>query len=208
MKTCTRCKEQKSIDLFSKNKRYADGLWIHCKPCDAQRVHEYRLKNPEKAKESSLRYVAANKELVAARKKQYRKENADKCKSARREAYAKNRERELEVGRIYKAGNKERIAAANAAKLKANPEMNRFYRSQRRAKERNAQPSWYDPKKIRDLHSEAAALFNETGEVWHVDHIVPLKSDLVCGLHWHGNMQLLPASVNQSKSNRHWPDMP
>jgi len=30
----------------------------------------------------------------------------------------------------------------------------------------------------------------------------------VCGLHVEHNLQVIPRSVNQSKNNRRWPDMP
>jgi hypothetical protein len=58
-----------------------------------------------------------------------------------------------------------------------------------------------------DMFRSARELTRSTGREHHVDHIVPLQSPLVCGLHCEQNMQILDAFSNLSKLNRWWPDM-
>jgi 5-methylcytosine-specific restriction endonuclease McrA len=65
-----------------------------------------------------------------------------------------------------------------------------------------ATPSWADLDGIEDVYLEAEYMQME------VDHIVPLQSNLVCGLHVWDNLQLLTKSENCQKKNHYWPDMP
>lgn len=98
---------------------------------------------------------------------------------------------------------------ANLTKVKdaANsPEM-RAYRSARRAKERMAKPQWADDSAINRMYQWAESLTKTTGFKWQVDHVVPLQSGRVCGLHWEGNLQVISAKENIAKGNRHWPNM-
>lgn len=80
--------------------------------------------------------------------------------------------------------------------------------AQRRARRMMATPAWVDGDAILAFYAEANRLSIETGTVHHVDHIVPLTSKLVCGLHCEHNLQVLPGVENLRKHNRHWPDKP
>ena len=66
-------------------------------------------------------------------------------------------------------------------------------------------PVWADTKKINAIYDEAARLTRETGIPHEVDHIYPLRSKVMCGLHVEANLRVIPMPVNRSKSNRWWP---
>ena len=67
-------------------------------------------------------------------------------------------------------------------------------------------PSWLSPeqhdrmKEIYDLAHDCSIM---TGEVYTVDHIVPLCGYNVSGLHVPWNLQVLPADLNTKKARRH-----
>lgn len=78
----------------------------------------------------------------------------------------------------------------------------------RRFSKAKATPSWVNVDAVLEVYAQCRALSSETGVRHHVDHIVPLRSKLVCGLHCEANLQVLPKSENLKKCNRTWPDMP
>jgi hypothetical protein len=84
----------------------------------------------------------------------------------------------------------------------------RIWGMRRRASERQAPPAWADPDLTRAFYRLARIYTEALGERFSVDHIVPLTDPRVCGLHWHGNFQILPLLDNVSKGTSHWPGMP
>lgn len=65
-----------------------------------------------------------------------------------------------------------------------------------------ATPPWADFKKIRKVYDEAERLTWLTGIKHTVDHVVPLRHPLVCGLHIHTNLCVMPKKLNAAKGNR------
>jgi hypothetical protein len=79
--------------------------------------------------------------------------------------------------------------------------------NRRRAAKVGATPSWARQDRIDQVYLECEIL-KAQGVDCHVDHIVPLLSKLVCGLHCEANLQVITAKENLTKGNRYWPDMP
>jgi hypothetical protein len=64
-------------------------------------------------------------------------------------------------------------------------------------------PSWANFKYMNLFYKLAKIEQVRTGKAVHVDHIIPIISDVVCGLHCEDNMQLLFAEYNLKKSNHY-----
>jgi alpha-mannosidase len=67
---------------------------------------------------------------------------------------------------------------------------------------KSATPSWANKEKIKEIYIQAVKLSESTGVRHEVDHIIPLTSKLVCGLHNEFNLQILPMVENRIKSNK------
>lgn len=89
---------------------------------------------------------------------------------------------------------------------KRDPAYCRYKTAKRRALKKEATPSWANMQYIKDVYADvqnAQELFKSVGVDWkfHVDHIIPLSHNRVCGLHCEHNLQVLTAEDNIRKSN-------
>lgn len=150
----------------------------------------YRQANKEALAKKSKAYREINKEALAERKKAYRKAHKELIVEQRKAHYQANKQVKAEQMKAYRKANPHIIYALNA---------------KRRATKLQATPSWANKEHIDSIYY-LASINRKAGLDVQVDHIVPLLSDLVCGLHCESNLQLLRGSDNLAKGNRHWPD--
>ena len=125
------------------------------------------------------------------------------CSRGAKKIYADYAERRKELHRQNPEVRGAAIAKYREVHKERRYVSNRITASKQRAKRRllKSEPEWSEKQKINVVYEKAKELGFE------VDHIVPLVSDTVCGLHVWCNLQLLALQENRTKSNKVWPDM-
>ena len=154
--------------------RKTKGSCVECIKEDWVIDNEKRKDKPksEAAKAAGRRYYERNKETVKARS------NA----------------RPIEEKRTHRNKHKE-----------LNPELYKALTSVRKRRHRDATPKWITAEQklaMRELYLHAQKLTAMTGERYVVDHIIPLISPEVCGLHVPWNLRVITQEENLKKSNK------
>lgn len=157
------------------------------------KAREWRLANPEKVKIARAAWREANPERYVAAQAAWFAAHREERKLYRKQQHQNTRERANALARLWKKSNASRVTALNC---------------KRQALRLKAIPVWANLEKIEAMYRAARDITVETGIVHHVDHIVPLQSKWVCGLHCEANLEVIVGTDNQRKSNRRWPDMP
>lgn len=127
---------------------------------------------------------------------------SDAAKAAGRRYYEKNRE--VVIARAKHCPDEQKRRAKKNWELK-NPEDRKARTSSRKRRHRMATPKWLTYLQKQEMHSLyriAQQLTKTTGVRYVVDHIVPLRSDTVCGLHVPWNLQVITQDENLRKSNK------
>lgn len=198
MKACAKCGVVKALGEFYPNTTAKSGISAVCKAC------------------TRLRSAARNKRAapqLAEQRAERRREHQEWLKSedgARNQAMRDERRR-LETSvrhAMWYAENKDRVYQKGVRLRRLHPDRFRANCRNYQQRKRGAIPPWATVDGINLVYLAAAIVSRETGSVWEVDHVVPLRHPLVCGLHCESNLQLLPARENRSKGNRYWPGMP
>ena len=228
MKKCTKCKVEKELIFFTKQKTNKNGLRGNCKSCQKElnkeyyqankKYHKKRYQaNEERIKEYYKEYYQANKERRKEYKKEYQKANKEKIKEYRK----LNKEHIKEYQKEYIKANKERIKEYQKEYKKERRKVdplfkitynlrNRTYQAFKRkgyCKTSKTQEmlgvSWEVCKAHIERQFTKGMNWDNYGD-WHIDHIIPLASanteERLKKLCHYSNLQPLWAVDNLIKS--------
>jgi len=159
---------------------------------------------PRKTKGACIECLKVEWQQAAEKRSDYFREynKREDVKDRKNEWYEANKEQVIQAAAIrppeilrqyrnaWKLNNKLQVRADTKA---------------RRRKHREATPKWLSRKhksEIRQLYQIAITMTQTTGEQYVVDHIIPLRSDIVCGLHVPWNLRVMTQEENLRKSNK------
>ena len=158
-----------------------------CRRCVDDKRRLRRLANPATYRERDRSKYWKNPERERVLMKANRQKHVEKRRRAKRDAYHQAPD---EYKRRAKAWGKE------------HPQYRRHQKAMRRAREIEAVPHWLTKQQRAEMRAIYVAA-RQIGPSVEVDHIVPLRGRLVCGLHVPWNLQILPMVANRQKSASH-----
>jgi hypothetical protein len=128
----------------------------------------------------------------------WKENNREKIRQYNKERYRRKREEILRINAEYRRNNPEKKRELTHNYRINNLSYMAAKEAKRRALKLKATPAWLTEehwKQIQAVYEEARLLG------FHVDHIIPLKNKIVCGLHVPWNLQPLPPKENMKKHN-------
>ena len=119
--------------------------------------------------------------------------------------YYENPEHRRELSRQEYRRNVDRVRISSAKYYKKNKHKIIVRNKKYKKRLREATPNWLselDNFLIDEVYVMSLLRSECTGVKHHVDHIVPLRGESVCGLHAPWNLQILTATENCAKQNK------
>jgi hypothetical protein len=217
MAICSICKIEKLESEFGIRKNRKKNITSMCIQCKRIYAKKWYEKNKEKAREIAKKSHFKNRENNLKRCKKWREDNILRVRKKSLQYYYKNRQQCIERVKKYREifrdivkkyeyewRTKNKIYVRERARKwsKENYGKIRNYYAKRRKNLRQATPFWVDTDRIKEIYDKCYKTTLETGIQHEVDHIIPLKNPLVCGLHVPENLQIITASENSRKKNK------
>lgn len=161
------------------------------------------------------RYTAKHPKLAAKRAQQWQKENRERYNAKKREHYHRDMQAGTGSNAVKEQRRREAVAQRKNSRQPPMGQAERVKRYRRKnlaayaerqraryARRLGATPIWANLSAIRQIYKEAEFMSLATGIPHDVDHIIPLKSLVVCGLHVETNLRVIPRNINIRKGNK------
>lgn len=167
---------------------------------------QYYKDNKQKLVEYNARYREDKKDILKTKAVEYRRANLSELKERDAQYYQNNREIAADRASRYYASNCERVKRVVLQYRKANPHKVAVFASNKKLALSRATPSWSETDQIDVVYKKRDEYRQLYSILFEVDHIIPIVSDTVCGLHVLANLQLLDKSLNCTKTNNYQAD--
>lgn len=178
IRECTKCRVIQPLDCFSiaANRPKSGGRLTQCRACTNAAARIRMARNPG----LQIEYNKKSRSNPEVKRRLY------------------------EINREWSKKNKHHHRALISDWRKKNPAGHRARVQERKALVRmGASYITHEMRtSIKDIYKECISLEASSGIRHHVDHIIPLRGDGVCGLHVPWNLQIITAENNMKKGNR------
>jgi len=171
-----------------------------CYICILEKSQKWRSNNRHYHEKYNHEYRENNKEQLSDdQKKRYRQ-----LKTINPDVF---KEKDRKNHKTYRTKHLNKIRAMNKQYRTINSGIINAKTAKRRAIKMQATPTWSDIQKIREIYQDCQdinimnKLIGGTNK-FVVDHIIPLKNNLVCGLHVPENLRIILESENCMKHNK------
>ena len=212
-KTCTKCRQIKTLADFHKASDSKDGYRANCKECKRSQRSKSRFANHEIVLQKEAAYRDANRSAINANKTVRYAANPEKHREQARANY--NPATQKKRSAIYRLNNPQKIIdnnyryrQNNLEKVKAEAKkwraLNKVklanYENERRARMHANGVFKISKKELTKLYSSPVCFYcQEPTDDIQMDHVIPIKKG---GTHSIGNLVPACAGCNQSKLNK------
>jgi len=186
-----------------KEKHDGNLYYFTGEPCIRGHVSKRLVSNRSCIECSKESHLENRDERLKVMKKRYH-ENKDYYSMYSKKWYLENRESVLDRVNKYRIENKEYLKEYYKNYYYENKNKYVAFSAKRKSQKINSTPNWLNKEQENQLKYiyRLREILSNDYITYHVDHIIPLQNDKVCGLHVPWNLQILTAQDNLSKSNK------
>lgn len=175
IKICTKCKIEKLINQFHKNKLNVDGLCELCKEC---------------RKSNTNKFYKKHRDSIKKRTNDYYKQNKEKVRESRKE-YASNRSKNDLLYKLSRRLRNRLYYALKKNEWKKNTHFSEYIGC-----------SLEELKQHLESQFESGMTWDNYGKIWDIDHIIPLSNayndEMMYKLCHYKNLRPLCSIINRT----------